>query len=204
MKNLILTSGGYYDGQRGKELDKLIEEICEDKKVLIIENASAITSDTNYKVTIVKNLLEIADTVGMYSLTEKNIDKIFEYDVLYIIGGDNAPLIEMAKIPGINENIKSFLIQEEKHIICESAGSIIFGKDLKWRYDVMKGTKPKYDVILPSYKGLGLLDINIFPHWNKRSEEEKKRAEDYAKKNKIKLTYLNDGEWLEFCVFDLL
>lgn len=204
MKNLILTSGGYFDGQRGQELDELIEKISYGKKVLMVENAT-ITGCVvaSVKPTIFENFKKLNTHVGMLVINENNLDKIFDYDVIYLMGGDNLPMIEIAKIANISEAFRKFL-SKGGYIIGESGGSMIFGKDLKWRYDVMKTVKPQYNITLPSYKGLGLLDLNIYPHWNKRSEKERQIALEYEKTNNIKIKYLNDGEWLEFGVEDLI
>lgn len=74
---------------------------------------------------------------------------------------------------------------------------LIFGKNLKWSYDVKKGTKPKYDVVLPTYQGLGIVDINFFPHWNKAGEELKTKTLTYENENKIKITKVCDDEFIE-------
>ena len=82
-------------------------------------------------------------------------------------------------------------------IIGESAGSIIFGEDFKWYYDVKKGTKPKYDIKLASYKGLGLIDEKIYPHYNKANEEQRTKIEDYEKRKNVIISKMNDGDWFE-------
>ncbi len=66
--------------------------------------------------------------------------------------------------------------------------------DVKYIYDLKKGTKHKYDVDLNSYKGLGLTDLYIYPHFQKTSEEMKAKVENYEKEHRITITRLNDGE----------
>ncbi|MBP3255821.1 MAG: Type 1 glutamine amidotransferase-like domain-containing protein [Clostridia bacterium] len=80
--------------------------------------------------------------------------------------------------------------------IGESAGSIFLQKDTKYYYDIKKGTKPKYDVELDSYAGLGLVDIYLYPHFQKANETMQAKVIDYEQKNGIKVTRLNDGEIL--------
>lgn len=74
---------------------------------------------------------------------------------------------------------------------------MIFGKDLKWCYDIKRGTKPKYDVVLPTYQGLGLTYVNFFPHWDKASEELKIKTQNYEKEHKMNITKVSDGEFIE-------
>ena len=137
----------------------------------------------------------MADVVDLILISEDNIDQIKNYDVVYFTGGDMAPLGEI-----VTERIKDALINFLSNngvIIGESAGSIIFGEDFKWYYDVKRGTKPKYDIELPSYKGFGLIDENIYPHYNKANEEQKRKIESYEKQKSVDISKMNDGEWFE-------
>ncbi len=80
--------------------------------------------------------------------------------------------------------------------IGESAGSMILCEDLKWAYTVKKGTKPKYDVELDTYAGLGLTNYKVFPHWNKVEDAVKAKAQTYERENNVEFTKLNDGEFI--------
>ena len=195
MGKLLITSGGYLDGQRGLELDKRIEELSAGKRVLIVTNATSTGSNIKGVPIIKNNFQQIADMVDLIHLTEENIKQIKKYDVLYITGGDMAPLGEI-----VTEKIKDYLINFLSNggiIIGESAGSIIFGEDFKWYYDIKKGTKPKYDVKLSSYKGFGFIEENIYPHYNKASEQQKTKIEKYEEQTNTTITKMNDGEWVE-------
>jgi peptidase E len=68
--------------------------------------------------------------------------------------------------------------------------------DLEWAYIIKRGTKKKYDVILDSYAGLSLTNYKVFPHYNKISEELKKKANDYENNHNMKFYYLDDGEFI--------
>lgn len=192
---IILTSGGYLDGQRGEKLDELIEKLSKDKRVLLVDNATITGSNTKGIPNIVLNFENIGATIDVLTLKSENLEAVDQYDVVYITGGDVTPLIDLANNTGFKNKIEQFCLSGGI-VIGESAGSIIFGKDSKWYYDVKRGTKPKYDVNLPTYEGLGLTDINIYPHWNRASEEAKQKAKDYEKESGTKITPLNDGEWI--------
>ena len=128
-------------------------------------------------------------------LTEENVQQIHDYDVLYFTGGDMAPLAEI-----VTEKIKDELLNFMSNkgcVIGESAGSIIFGENFKWYYDVKKGTKPKYDVELPSYNGFGFIDYNLYPHYNKADEQQKKRINDYECESIDVVVKMEDGDWFE-------
>ena len=195
MGKLIITSGGYLDGQRGEELDKRIEELSLKKKVLIVTNATSTGSNVKGIPIIKKNFEHVADVVDLILISEDNVDQIKNYDIVYFTGGDMAPLGEI-----VTERITDALINFLSNngvIIGESAGSIIFGEDFKWYYDVKKGTKPKYDIELASYKGFGLIDENIYPHYNKANEEQRTKIEDYEKRKNVIISKMNDGDWFE-------
>ena len=194
---IYLTSGGYIEGQRGEKLDKIIEGSSGGKKVLIVDNATTTGSNLKGKGSVINDFSLIAEKVEVLTLTKDNLDEINNYDVIYLLGGDVTPLIELANNSNASEIIKTY-VKNGGIIFGESAGSMIFGKDLKWIYDIKRGEKPKWDAILSSYKGFGLFDVNIFPHWNKVSEQLKENATKYEEENKMVITRLVDGDWLEF------
>ena len=197
MGKLVLTSGGYLDGQRGRECDEIIEELVKGKKVLLVDNATLTGSNVAGLPILIENFKQIANSISQLSLNEHNLDLINEYDVLYITGGDLLPFLQLIQ----NCNLAKVFVSYFKSggcIIGESVGSMIFGKDLKWVYDIKRGTKPKYDIELQSYKGLGLVDINFFPHWNKVGNDIKKKVTDYEKQHNIIITRVEDNQFLEF------
>lgn len=193
---LYLTSGGFLDGQRGPHCDKIIIDACANKKVMFVDNATLTGSNVKGIANILGNFNAINAHATQTTLTKYNLQDVFNYDTLYITGGDCTPLIELVNSSDLKEVLLKYL-KNGGIIIGESAGSMIFGKDLKWSYDVKKGTKPKYDVVLPTYQGLGFADVNFFPHWNKASEELKTKAQNYEKEHKIKITRVCDDEFIE-------
>ena len=195
MGKLLITSNGYLDGQRSEDLDERMEELSSNKKVLIITNATSTGSNTTGVPIIKHNFEQYAQQVDCIHITEENIDIIHNYDLLYFTGGDVAPLVEIVtdKIEG---ELLNFLYGNG-YIIGEGAGSIIFGKNFKWYYDVKKGTEPKYDVELPCYDGFGFVDYNIYPHYNKADEQQKKRINDYECASVDVIVKMEDGDLFE-------
>ena len=195
MGRLLITSGGYLDGQRGDDLDERIKELSANKKVLIVTNATSTGSNTKGVPIIKQNFEKLSAQVDCIHLAENNVEQIQGYDLLYFTGGDVAPLVEI-----VTDKIKYELLNflsNGGYVIGESAGSIIFSKDFKWYYDVKKGTKPKYDIELDSYKGFGLITENIYPHYNKADEQQKKRINDYECESVDVIVKMEDGDWFE-------
>ncbi len=192
---LILTSGGYLDGQRGEELDALIKDVASLKKVLFVDNATTTGSNVKGVSNIVENFKNLGCEVDVITLEQQNIDCIFNFDVIYITGGDCMPLITLANTTDFNDRICEYL-NNGGVVIGESAGSIIFCEDLEYYYEIKRGTKPKYDVILPTYKGVGLIDECIYPHFSK--DKNKQKVLDYFENHKeLKPLLMSDGEWVE-------
>ena len=190
-QNIVVTSGGFntINNYVSEENIKLFEMISKNKRVMIISNAAP-EGTGNYKAreNVRANFLGVGATqVDIIDLNDSNLDLILKYDVIYIIGGDTTPLIELNKNPRLKENILKFL--KNGVIIGESAGSIFLQN-----YDIKKGTKTKYDVNLDTYECLGLIDLLIYPHFQKANDEMRIKIIEYEKKHDIKITRLNDGE----------
>jgi len=195
---IYLTSGGYIDGQRGEKLDKIIENCVSGKKVLIVDNATTTGSNLKGRENVIENfnLNNLSKLVDVLTLKADNLKAIHDYDAIYMLGGDVTPFIEIANSSSAAEELRAF-VKNGGVIFGESAGSMIFGKNLKWIYDLKRGTKNKWNAVLESYNGFGFADINIFPHWNKVEAELKVKAAEYEKQNNIVITRLNDGEYIE-------
>lgn len=193
MGKLILTSNGF--NKSDNTSDKIIEQYATNQNILFVDNATLTGSNIKNIKIIISNFKQIAKSVNQFTITKENYKNIFAYDVLYFTGGDLSPLIEIAKNNAIKEALLLFL-KSNKTIIGESAGSIIFGDDLKYYYDIKRGTKPKYDIDLKNYKGFNFVNINIFPHWNKVSEELKNKVFHYEKEKNIEIKKLEDEDFV--------
>ncbi|HOO67925.1 MAG TPA: Type 1 glutamine amidotransferase-like domain-containing protein [Bacilli bacterium] len=196
--NIVLSSSGFNDVNNfvSEKIKTLFQQIVQNKRVMILANAAP-KGTGNYiaRDNVKENFLKSgAIEVNVVDLNDANIDSMLDYDVIYGLGGDPTYLIELNR----NQKFKEVLLKFLKNgiYIGESAGSMILCDDLKWVYIVKKGTKPKYDVELETYKGLGLIDFNIFPHWNKVADSVKQKAVAYETQNNIKFTKLNDGEFI--------
>lgn len=194
MNNIILTSNGFIDSSpRSKKIDELFEKIAKDKKVMILGNATLGGSNASQRELVKRNFEKVgAKQVDIIDIEKSNEKYILEYEVVYVIGGDPRYLLNLVATTEVKEILKQFL-KSGGIYIGESAGSMILGKNLKWVWEVKKGTKTKYDVEPESYEGLGFTDYNIFPHWNSTKEETRQKALEHS----VKITPLNDGEFIE-------
>ncbi len=200
MDNILVTSGGFnsINNYVSEENIELFKKIANGKKVLIIANAAP-EGNGNYvaRENVKENFLKVGATkVDIEDLNNDNINIMMEYDVIYGLGGNLNYLLELKNTTPFKEALLKFL--EKGIYIGESAGSMILSDDVKYIYDIKKGTKPKYDVVFDSYKGLGLIDKYICPHFQKEKEEIKTKMTNYEINNIIKLTRLNDGEIISY------
>ena len=195
-KNIIVTSGGFntINNYVSEENIKLFKKLSNNKKVMVLANAAPIGTG-NYKArdNVKENFINVgAKQVDIIDMDNSNLDLILDYDIIYALGGNLTPLIELNKNPKLKNNILKFL--ENGIYIGESAGSIFLQKDAKDYFDIKKGTKPKYDVELDTYECLGLIDILIYPHFQKTNEIMQNKTKEYEKEHNIEITRLNDGE----------
>ena len=194
--NILITSGGFNDinnyvSDSNKEL---FERISKGKKVLILANAAP-EGTGNYiaRENVKKNFLNVgAAKVDVVDINDCNVTDIEKYDIVYGLGGDTTYLIELNNQTKLKEILVKFL--KKGIYIGESAGSIILCDDAKYIYTIKKGTKPKYNVELETYKGLNLTHHKIFPHYNKANEEMEEKIKLYEDKYNEKITRLNDGD----------
>lgn len=200
MGKILVTSGGFniVNNYVSEENIKLFKEISNGKKVLIIANAAP-EGTGNYiaREDVKKNFLNVgAVQADVVDLNDDNLDLMLSYDIIYGLGGNLTHLINLVN----NTNFKNVFLKflENGTYIGESAGSMILADNVKYAYDIKKGTKPKYDVILDTYKGLGLIDLYIYPHFQKASEDMQLRTTKYESDNNIKITRLNDGEIITY------
>ena len=70
------------------------------------------------------------------------------------------------------------------------------GENCKWVYDIKKGTKSKYDKVFKTYKGLGLTNLRIYPHYDEADEKLKEKIDKYEKEKNTQITRLNNGEFI--------
>ena len=200
MGKILVTSGGFniVNNYVSEENIELFKEISNGKKVLIIANAAP-EGTGNYiaREDVKKNFLNVgAVQADVVDLNDDNLDLILSYDIIYGLGGNLTHLIDLVN----NTNFKNVFLKflENGTYIGESAGSMILADNVKYAYDIKKGTKPKYDVILDTYKGLGLIDLYIYPHFQKASEDMQLRTSKYESDNNVKITRLNDGEIITY------
>ena len=197
MGKILITSAGFNTVNNfvSDENIQLFTDVSKDKKVLIIANAAPEGSGNYVARGIVKeNFLKVgAQQADIIDLESNNCAQILNYDVIYVLGGDVGRLITLNIESNFSDCLRQFLDNGGTYI-GESAGSIVLAEDVSYIYDIKKGTKLKYDVQLPSYKGLGLTQLRIYPHYQKTDEAMRAKIDAYEAKTGETITRMNDGD----------
>ena len=119
-----------------------------------------------------KSLVDAGFTVSDYTITDKTRDEIEQtirnHDVIYVSGGNVFYLLQKIQQSKCADVIKIY-VEQGKIYIGTSAGSIIAGPDI---YPARRLGKVEKAPNLKGYKGLGLVDFVVLPHWG--SEDHKK------------------------------
>ena len=149
----------------------------------------------NEKYTIYKDkIISWFDNIGI-SFKENHLvsldDELNDYDVIFLMGGNPIKQIEI-----INKiNLKN-LINKAKVVIVVSAGAINLSNEAIYYND--------YSEKIEIYDGIGLTDINVYPHFDINNKE---FLEEVKMVSKIKAlialpneSFIKlDDEQIEFC-----
>lgn len=196
MRNILLTSNGFHnETKRSKEIDEVFKKVAKNKRICIILNATKEGSNVQNIDDVKVNFEKVgAKIVDLLMINTENVAEIFKYDIIYTMGGNIRILLD----DFWNCDFKTYLIKFLKKgiYIGESAGSMVLCDNLEWVWKIKKGTKPKYDILPKTFEGLGLIEEKIYPHYNKISEEQKRKIDAYEKENSCEITRLKDGEFV--------
>lgn len=149
----------------------------------------------NEKYTIYKDkIISWFDNIGI-SFKENHlvslVDELNDYDVIFLMGGNPIKQIEI-----INKINLKYLINKAKVVIGVSAGAINLSNEAIYYND--------YSEKIEIYDGIGLIDINVYPHFDINNKE---FLEEIKMVSKIKAlialpneSFIKlDDEQIEFC-----
>ena len=145
-----------------------------------------------------KELTDCGFDISYYTITNKTKNEIKEefdkYNVMYVSGGNPFYLLEKIQQTDSANLFRDF-VKQGKIYIGTSAGSMIVGPDIFPTYRSAKAEKAPN---LRDYKGLGLVNFVIFPHWRVGDFADKylPRLEHAFKNSKDPLIVLNDNQYI--------
>lgn len=183
----LLSGPGKSTGFPKKIKEQLKEDFISKKNIVFIPttpdnfekndlyvygNNESITGIINYLKEISK--LENVDIIDYRMSNQEAKKSIEEADILYLLGGNPFTQIEYLRKQKYDKVIKNF----SGIIIGTSAGAMNLGK-------VVYCSKDEDFIESSFYKGLGLVDITIDPHFDINNEEQVKEIKINSKKRRI-------------------
>lgn len=195
----------------GNEAKKLIEMTEKgNKKVAFVNNALDFATDIERRrksdqmdILGLEKLgfsVDILD-LKLYFIEQKSLEeKLDDYDVIWVRGGNTFVLAQAMKLSGLDRIIKSYY-KSKKDIVYGgySAGICILTPTLKGIHLVddphIKPYGEHYETV---WAGLGVLNYSLAPHYQSDHPESNDidKAIDYMIQNKIPFKALKDGEVL--------
>jgi len=176
MKNIILSSHGF---QKNKELKKqlllLLLKPTKELSAVIITTASVEWKEKNKHAVAAREALENMGfkKVDFLDVEFDNPEKLKDYDIIYINGGNPFYLLYHLKKNGADIIIKE-LSKKGAVIIGVSGGGVVLGSDI----NIVNYFDKKSNIIgLEDLSALGLTDIIIYPHYTQEIEGEVKKFE---------------------------
>jgi len=191
--------------RNGNRTDRLKKLILKDKKLGFVPNALDYKAPKQRQERIyesVKDLtalginVEILDLRKYFGKKAELKKKIDCLGGIWVRGGNTFVLRQAMKLSGLDDILKNI---DRKDFLYGgySAGVCVLAPDLKPLQIVDDPTvKPYKGLKKTIWKGLGLLDYIILPHYKSNHPESADidKAVEYCKKNKVQFKALKDGE----------
>ena len=176
MKNIILSSHGF---QKNKELKKqlllLLLKPTKELSAVIITTASVEWKEKNKHAVAAREALENMGfkKVDFLDVEFDNPEKLKDYDIIYINGGNPFYLLYHLKKSGADIVIKE-LFKKGAVIVGVSGGGVVLGPNINIAnyFDKKSNT-----VGLKDLSALGLISIVMYPHYSQEIENEIKKFE---------------------------
>ena len=188
---VILTSNGLTSKKLVEEIKPYIEKL---KKAVIVTTASYPYKEKDKHIPrITKELKHLGLSVDYFDFDTDEPELLLQYDVIEINGGN--PFYLLAAIKKTNAETLIKRISKEKLLIGISAGSIIMQKDMNL---IAEFTPEMNDTVnLPDYSALGIVDVQIIPHYHRfihRFDSFEERIKKYEIDNSCRVIRMDDGD----------
>ena len=140
--------------------------------------------------------LEYIDNSAMNATIEK--EKLRNSNILIISGGDVFQLLYNLRISGLDAAITQFTKKKEFIIAGYSAGAYILTPTIEitklFNENYPGGKKYKTQDKIKDFKGLGIVDFEIFAHYSE--VQHKKILESYIENRRINVRTITDNEFI--------
>jgi dipeptidase E len=200
MKKMLLTSNGFYTEQIKKEFISLIDRDISKCKVTIITTASFQKENNRFVQKAKADFLQMGfQNIQFTDVEFDQPELLFQYDVIYISGGNPFYLLFHLKKSGADFVLKKLALQGTI-IVGVSAGALVLGPNI----DVVNAFTPNMNIYaMNELTALEMTDALIFPHYDredlfqdpaKKSIEE--RLKEFESHNHCEVKRIRESEYL--------
>lgn len=196
MKQLFLTSSVNYVAQSiANRMD------TKGKKLVFIDTAAEVkTGDKTWLTNDRQSLVDVGFVVTDYTISGKSKEELVKdlevYDVIYMCGGDSLYLLQQSQLSGFIEVIRDLVNNQDKIYIGTNAGTAVTGPNL---YPTYRLTDATLAPLLDGFKGFGLVNFLVLPHWGSEHFREKylnSRLEQAYDVDQVPLIALTDSQYI--------
>ena len=130
MANLFLTSNGFYTKTIKDEFLTILKKQRTNPKAVIITTASPLKEKNKFALKTKNDFLEMGiNQVDFIDVEVEKGEKLEEYNIIYINGGNPFRLLYFMKKSGADSTLKS-LSKQNAILIGASAGAVILGPSI--------------------------------------------------------------------------
>lgn len=169
------------------------------KTAVIVTTASVGYKDKDWHIPRLTTELEsLGLVVEYFDFDCQSAEALLNYNVILINGGNPFYLLKRMKESNCKSIFESF--SNETIIIGVSAGSIVLQDSIE--LVAQYSPEMNHEINLTDLSGLGLVNLEILPHYNKflsRFERFEERASEYEKANNCNAIRINDGQAVFVC-----
>lgn len=178
----------YFKELIGRELSGVKFALIENAADLYKEEKKSFVYDTRAVLTNLNMQLELIDLIKYVNKSEKLIERLKEFDVIWIGGGNTYYLRYLLKVTELDKNLHK-LVRSGIIYGGGSAGAIVVGPTLK---GFEEDNSPEYEMI---DDGLNLCDFVVIPHWDDESFKDRVHSiKKYYDITNFKTITLNDNQ----------
>ena len=188
---LILTSNGLST----ENLRESVKQYFANKlRAVIVTTASVEYKESDWHIPrLTQELSYFNLSVDFFDFDSDDLDKLLDYDVVLINGGN--PFYLLKSIKAHNAIDVLIKVAQVKILIGVSAGSIVLQNNI----NLIAGYSPEMNenVNLNDLTGLSLTNIQILPHYNRfinKFENFEERAKLFEKESDCSVIRINDGQ----------
>ena len=188
---IILTSNGLSSDALISEARKVVPKRG---KAVIITTASLGYKEKDWHIPRLNDeLRSLGLSVETFDFDTQDAKRLLAYDVVEILGGNPYHLLKHMQRAANKTIIEK--IAGEKVLIGISAGSIVLQKDINLVAQFNPELNDKIGLV--DLTGLGLIDLEILPHYQRFLSQYKnleELAQYFERANNCTITRLSDGE----------